>query len=108
MNPRPRSLAALLAIATFATPALAHDPKEHEKEAAAAAAKPDCAKLKTMDLSTMNPNDPVMKALTAKCAKAAAAPPHAEGHEPAEPEARSRDKKREPAAHAAHDGHGEH
>jgi hypothetical protein len=62
----------VLALAAFlAAPAYAHDPKEHEKEAAAAKARPDCAKLKTMDLSKRDPNDPVVKALKAKCDPAA-------------------------------------
>ncbi len=45
----------------------AHDPKEHAKEAAAAKAGPDCAAMKDMDHSKMDPNDPVMKAMMAKC-----------------------------------------
>ena len=60
-------IAALALAALVAMPAYAHDPKEHEKEAAAAKARPDCAKLKTMDLSRRDPNDPVVKALKAKC-----------------------------------------
>ncbi|HVJ61891.1 MAG TPA: hypothetical protein VM555_04180 [Tahibacter sp.] len=66
-----RTLIAVALAAFLAAPAYAHDPKEHEKEAAAAKARPDCAKLKTMDLSKLDPNDPVVKALKAKCEPAA-------------------------------------
>lgn len=48
----------------------AHDPKEHAKEAAATKAGPDCAAMKDMDHSKMDPNDPVMKAMMAKCGAA--------------------------------------
>lgn len=58
----------LTASFAFAQSASAHDPKEHEKEAAAAKAGPDCASMKTMDHSKMDMNDPVMKAMMAKCA----------------------------------------
>lgn len=53
--------ASLMAFASLAT---AHDPAEHAKEAAAAKAGPDCA---AMDHSKMDMNDPVAKALMAKC-----------------------------------------
>jgi uncharacterized protein involved in copper resistance len=48
----------------------AHDPAEHAKEAAARNAAPDCAAMKDMDHSKMDPNDPVMKAMMAKCGNA--------------------------------------
>lgn len=48
--------------------AFAHDPAEHAKEAATAKAGPDCA---AMDHSKMDMNDPVAKAMMAKCAKSA-------------------------------------
>ncbi|WP_366919584.1 hypothetical protein [Hydrocarboniphaga sp.] len=51
----------------IAQSAIAHDPKEHEKEAAAAKAGPDCASMKDMDMSKMDMNDPVMKAMHDKC-----------------------------------------
>lgn len=47
--------------------ALAHDPAEHAKEAAAANAAPDCAKMKDMDMSKMDMNDPVVQAMHKKC-----------------------------------------
>lgn len=53
-----------LIAATFSVPAFAHDPAEHKKEAAAAA---DCSKMKSMDMSKMDANDPVMKAMQKKC-----------------------------------------
>lgn len=50
--------------------AIAHDPAEHAKEAAAKNAPPDCAAMKNMDHSKMDMNDPVMKAMMAKCGAA--------------------------------------
>lgn len=47
--------------------ALAHDPAEHAKDAASANAAPDCAKMKDMDLSKMDMNDPVVQAMQKKC-----------------------------------------
>ncbi len=49
----------------------AHDPSEHAKESNAAKAGPDCAAMKAMDHSKMDPNDPVMKAMNARCGDAA-------------------------------------
>lgn len=64
------TLTTILAAAflTFAQGAFAHDPAEHAKEAAAAKAGPNCEAMKSMDHSKMDPNDPVMKAMMAKCA----------------------------------------
>lgn len=59
---------ATVLLLTFAQGAFAHDPAEHAKEAAAAKAGPNCEALKSMDHSKMDPNDPVMKAMMAKCA----------------------------------------
>lgn len=56
------------AMLTLAQSTFAHDPAEHEKEAAAVKAGPDCAAMKTMDHSKMDMNDPVMKAMMTKCA----------------------------------------
>lgn len=53
--------AGLLALTSLAS---AHDPAEHAKEAAAAKAGPDCA---SMDHSKIDMNDPVAKAMMAKC-----------------------------------------
>ena len=63
------SLAFTAAILFFAPSTFAHDPAEHAKEAAEAKAGPNCEAMKTMDHSKMDPNDPVMKAMMAKCAK---------------------------------------
>lgn len=57
----------ILALCLSIPLANAHDPSEHAKEANAAKMGPDCAALKTMDHSKMDPNDPVMKAMKAKC-----------------------------------------
>jgi hypothetical protein len=56
----------LLIFAASLTPAFAHDPKKHQQQGATA---PDCSKLKSMDASKMDPNDPVMNALRVKCQK---------------------------------------
>src|SRR3954469_8383687 len=70
--------------------ASAHDPKEHEKEAQQAA---DCAKLNDMDMSKMDPNDPITKALHKKC--------EAQVHH-------HHDEANADAAHADHAVHDEH
>lgn len=71
-----------LALAAFSLPALAHDPKFHHQQGATA---PDCSQMKDMDMSKMDPNDPVMKAMQAKCKAAtkhdAAAAHDANGHD---------------------------
>ena len=69
---------AILALSLSIPFAYAHDPKEHAKEATAKNAAPDCAAMKDMDHSKMDPNDPVMKAMMAKCAKT----PSSAGMEP--------------------------
>jgi hypothetical protein len=58
---------ALLALCVFSLSAFAHDPSLHHKKTAAT---PDCAQMNAADMSKMDPNDPVMKALHAKCASA--------------------------------------
>ena len=59
---------ALVATAVlFAQGSWAHDPSEHAKEAAASKAGPDCSSMKNMDMSKMDMNDPVMKAMHEKC-----------------------------------------
>jgi uncharacterized protein involved in copper resistance len=73
MNHSTRFLS-ILALSLSIPLAYAHDPKEHAKEAAAAKAGPNCAAMKDMDHSKMDPSDPVMKAMMAKCG---AAPDHA-------------------------------
>ena len=59
-----RPIVLIVAFAMLSLPALAHDPKFHQHDAAAA---PDCTKMKDMDMSQMDKNDPVMKALRQKC-----------------------------------------
>lgn len=58
--------AALVAVSQGA---FAHDPAEHAKEAAEARKGADCAAMSKMDMSKMDPNDAVMKAMMAKCSK---------------------------------------
>ena len=62
------TLGTLAAMLTLAQSAFAHDPAEHEKEAAAAKADPDCTAMKNRDHSKMDMNDPVMKAMMSRCA----------------------------------------
>ena len=57
----------------FAQGAFAHDPAEHAREAAEAKKGADCAAMKKMDMSKMDVNDPIMKAMMTKCAQ------HSEG-----------------------------
>lgn len=59
-------IALSLIVATLSVPALAHDPNQHKKSDAAAA---DCSKMKDMDMSKMDANDPVMKAMQKKCSE---------------------------------------
>lgn len=105
MNARRLTIALAVAAAFVAAPAFAHDPKEHEKEAAAKNAGPDCAKLKAMDTSKLDPNDPVVKALQLKCARAAAQggkadDGHAHDH--------GKDDKKKDADGDDHGSHGDH
>ena len=58
---------AVLFTAAIAAPAFAHDPSLHKP---GDAKDPDCAKMDSMDMSKMDPKDPVMKAMHAKCAAA--------------------------------------
>ena len=60
-------LVSIVALGAFAQLTSAHDPAEHAKEAAAKNAAPDCAAMNDMDHSKMDMNDPVMKAMMAKC-----------------------------------------
>ncbi len=53
----------------------AHDPKEHAKESEA----PDCQTLASMDHEKTDMDDPVMKAMFAKCKEAM--PEHGDGHD---------------------------
>lgn len=94
----------ILALSVSMPLAYAHDPKEHAKEAAAAKAAPDCAAMKDMDHSKMDPKDPVMKAMMAKCGGAMKhddmqGMDHSKMPMPTSPAA--------PAA-PAHDAHGSH
>ncbi len=57
----------ILALVVAAPFAYAHDPAEHAREAAARNAAPDCAAMKDMDHTKMDPNDPVTKAMRVKC-----------------------------------------
>jgi hypothetical protein len=68
MNHSTRFLS-ILALSLSIPVVYAHDANEHAKKAASTAG-PDCAAMKDMDHSTMDPNDPVMKAMMAKCGAA--------------------------------------
>lgn len=58
------TLAFSIALAAAVSPALAHDPSKHQEQGATA---PDCSSMKDMDMSKMDMNDPVMKAMHDKC-----------------------------------------
>lgn len=58
------------ALFTVAPITFAHDPAEHAREAEEAKAKANCDAMKNMDMSKMDPNDAVMKAMMAKCSAA--------------------------------------
>ena len=58
------TLAFTIAVAATASPTLAHDPGQHRKQGGAA---PDCSSMNDMDMSKMDMNDPVMKAMHDKC-----------------------------------------
>lgn len=73
------ALAACITLYAVSLPALAHDPKEHLKEGGTA---PDCAKMRDMDMSKMDMNDPVMKAMHAKCMNQANHDTKAVSHKP--------------------------
>lgn len=62
------------ALFTVVQGAFAHDPAEHAKEAEEAKAKAHCDAMNKMDMSKMDPNDAVMKAMMAKCSAAAKKP----------------------------------
>lgn len=59
-------VAAMFAVGT--QNAWAHDPAEHAKEAAEAKAAAKCESMHKMDMSKMDPKDPVMQAMMLKCA----------------------------------------
>ena len=92
------------ALFTLAQGAFAHDPAEHAKEAAEAKKGADCTAMKDMDMSKMDPNDAVMKAMMAKCAKQDAGhddhAAHAQGNSAAPAAAKP---KAQP--HKEHEGH---
>ncbi len=58
------TLALSAVIATTAVSAFAHDPSQHRKQGDQA---PDCSSMRNMDMSKMDMNDPVMKAMHDKC-----------------------------------------
>lgn len=98
MNHTLRLLSAL-ALGAAAQLTQAHDPAEHARDAAASKG-PNCAAMKDMDHSQMNPNDPVMKAMMARCGDAMKS--HDAGHSPmGKPQ-------QAPAATPAHNHHGSH
>lgn len=55
-----------LFVAALSVPSFAHDPKEHQQQGATA---PDCSRMTGTDAGKMDMNDPVVKALHAKCKK---------------------------------------
>lgn len=64
-----QSLFVTIIIAFGSQTVWAHDPAEHAKEAADAKAAAKCESMQKMDMSKMDPKDPVMQAMMQKCAK---------------------------------------
>lgn len=94
------SLTAATALLLTADAASALDPEARQQNAQ----KPDCAAMKNMDMSKMDMNDPVMKAMHEKCM--GPAPEHAHEHgadpQPAQPPQSQPDSKPKPDDHEAH------
>ena len=57
------SVSAILALSLLSSSVMAHDPALHKKTAE----KPNCAAMKDMDHSELETDDPVMRAMMAKC-----------------------------------------
>lgn len=57
------SISALLALSLLSNSVMAHDPALHKETAE----KPNCAAMKDMDHSELETDDPVMRAMMAKC-----------------------------------------
>lgn len=84
---------AFVLLASLALPAAAHDPAMHAKDGKATTA--DCSQMKGMDMSKMDMNDPVMKAMHEKCMGAMkhdADHDHGHGKTPADKNAKPTDK----------------
>ena len=90
--------AVLFALA-FALPAFAHDPSQHKP---GDAQDPDCAKMQHMDMSKMDPKDPVMKAMHDKCMGAMSHDHDTQNQTPAK--AKDKPKADKPDEHS-HDNH---
>ncbi|HMM68560.1 MAG TPA: hypothetical protein PKC03_16625 [Dokdonella sp.] len=105
MNSRSLRYTMLALFLALAMPAFAHDPKEHAREAAAAKAGPDCTKLRDMDTSKMDRNDPVLLAMQAKCAGHMDDAAH-DGHEEGKDGTREHHEDGHEADQASRDGHG--
>lgn len=91
----------IAAVVLAAQAVTARDSKEHEKEAAAKNASPDCAQMKNMDMSKMGKSDPAMKAMHEKCMDQMGREGMGQPHGPSN---KSADEKA-PAAPGKHEGH---
>jgi hypothetical protein len=63
MNTKTIPIAALISLSLLSFSAAAHDPSLHKKSDE----KPNCAAMKDMDHTEMETDDPVMRAMMAKC-----------------------------------------
>lgn len=63
MNTKTIPIAALISLSLLSFSAAAHDPSLHKKSDE----KPNCAAMKDMDHTTMNADDPVMRAMMKRC-----------------------------------------
>lgn len=91
---------AVLFAATVALPAFAHDPSLHKP---GDAKDPDCAQMEHMDMSKMDPKDPVMKAMHDKCMAAMKHDHDAHDQAPADAKGTSQTDKSDAHSHDNHD-----
>ncbi len=84
---------ALIVTVVVAAPAFAHDPSQHKP---GDAKDPDCAQMQNMDMSKMDPKDPVMKAMHDKCMGAMKHDP--DNRDPAPANAKDKSKSDKPVA----------
>lgn len=84
----------------IALPAFAHDPSLHKP---GDAKDPDCAQMERMDMSKMDPQDPVVKAMHTKCMAAMKHDHDASDQAPADMKDKSRAEKPDVHSHENHE-----
>lgn len=89
----------ILLATSIALPAFAHDPSLHKH---GDAKDPDCAQMEHMDMSKMDPKDPVMKAMHDKCMAAMKHDHDAHAQPAADAKDKSKSDKSDPHSHDTH------